>query len=382
MGEDGRMIFEEVWFSHREKIFQIKEGRIEWTDEKKIWNWDRCTISLVKIPISPESDSSKKLRVVVRSSTNQNQTSISVNRPMTLRFMLGFDIEKVSEIRSERPDPSMHSHNNSEIWTGPKERWIFQLDDDYWIWVWKEDGVELSSLNIYKIHQEICRHLSNPISDGSDQIFKLEPKGISDRMILSHFQSSEDYAEGRIIPVIYQPSVDGLKNFVREVHCAQKDLDDNISEVEVTLVFNDEQLRKNSIWDNIYRLYRSIRYSRTSDVESFKIRIDRKDRSKSCFIFKNIYSIIDGKRYGLNYDSIHGDPDCEIEHQISYYFVDHNHPIVFINTSNHAMAEHDANRTLWKWEYVPGVMDSPISLGSKRRAEIEKKYTEKSHMSV
>jgi hypothetical protein len=55
---------------------------------------------------------------------------------------------------------------------------------------------------------------------------------------------------------------------------------------------------------------------------------------------------------------------------------------VFINTSNHAMAEHDANRTLWKWEYVPGVMDSPISLGSKRRAEIEKKYTEKSHMSV
>ena len=81
------MIFEEVWFSHREKIFLIKEGRIEWTDEKKIWNWDHCTISLVKIPISPESDSSKKLRVVVRSSTNQNQTSINVNRPMNLAII-------------------------------------------------------------------------------------------------------------------------------------------------------------------------------------------------------------------------------------------------------------------------------------------------------
>ena len=84
---------EEVWFSHREKIYQIKKSRIEWTEEKKIWNWDRCTVSFVKPPISPESASPKKLRVVVRSNTNQNQTSVRVNRPMTLRFMLGFDIE-------------------------------------------------------------------------------------------------------------------------------------------------------------------------------------------------------------------------------------------------------------------------------------------------
>jgi len=50
------MNFEEVWFSHRENIFQINEECIEWTEEKKIWNWDRCTISLVKSP-------KKKLRV-------------------------------------------------------------------------------------------------------------------------------------------------------------------------------------------------------------------------------------------------------------------------------------------------------------------------------
>jgi hypothetical protein len=40
------MISEEVWFSHRERTFQIKEGKIEWTVEEKIWNWDRCTIPL------------------------------------------------------------------------------------------------------------------------------------------------------------------------------------------------------------------------------------------------------------------------------------------------------------------------------------------------
>ena len=365
---------EVVWFSHREKIYEIKKNRIEWTEEKKIWNWDRCTVSFVKTPLSAADASSKKLRVVVRSNTNQNQTSVRVNRPMTLRFMLGFDIERISEIRCERPDPEMHSQNNSEIWTGPKDRWIFQLDDDYWIWEWKEDGLQLSSSNIYKVHQEICRHLSIPIQDSSEQIFKLKNASINDKIVLSHLKSQDESGKERIIPVIYQPAVDGLKNFVREVHCVQEDFGDAVSEVKVTLVFNDEQLRENAIFNYIYKLFRSIRYNRTRDIESFKIRIDRKDRSKSCFIFKNIYSIIDGKRYGLNSDSIHGDPDSDVEHIISYYLVDYNHPIVFINTSNHAMAEHDGNRTLWKWEYVPGVIDSPVCLGCKSREEIEAEF--------
>lgn len=375
------MVSEEIWFSQRERIYSIVKGKIEWTDQKKIWNWDRCTVSLVRTPAYMEGSSAKKLRIVVRSNANQNQTSIKVNRPMNLRFMLGFDIEKVGEIKCEKPDPEMHSKRSSEIWTGPKERWIFQLDEDYWIWCWKEDGVELSSTNIYRIHQDICHHLSNPGTDSFDQIFRLEEKSTSDGIVLSHLRSA-DAKKGRIVPVIYQPAVDGLKNFVREVHCNQKEIDDDISEVEVTLVFNDEELRDNSILDDTYRRLRAIRYNRTSDVETFKIRINRKDRSKSCFIFKNIYSIIDGKRYGLNQDSIHGDPDPDndIEHEIACYFVDYNHPIVFINTSNHAMAEHDANRDLWKWEYLPGVMDSPVSLGSKSREKIDKEYIEVPHL--
>ena len=373
------MVYEEIWFSQRERIYSIVKGKIEWTDQKKIWNWDRCTVSLVKTPTYMEGLSAKKLRVVVRSNANQNQTSIKVNRPMNLRFMLGFDIEKVGEIKCENPDPEMHSKKSSEIWTGPKERWIFQLDDDYWIWCWKEEGAELSSTSIYRIHQDIRRHLSNPSPDSFDQVFSLEEKSTSDGIVLSHLQSAEA-RDGRIVPAIYQPAVDGLKNFVREVHCNQKEIDDHISEVEVTLVFNDEELRDNSILDDTYRRFRAIRYNRTIDVETFKIRINRKDRSKSCFIFKNIYSIIDGKRYGLNEDSIHGDADNEVEHEIAYYFVDYNHPIVFINTSNHAMAEHDANRALWKWEYVPGVMDSPVFLGSKSREKIDKEFIEVPHL--
>lgn len=357
---------EEVWFSHRENIFQIKEGSIEWTEEKKIWNWDRCTISLVKSP-------KKKLRVVVRSNANRNQTSFKVNRPMTLRFMLGIDIDTVHPPKSESPNFKKNSENVSQEWTGPGDRWVLQLDDDYWIWEFKEDGSDITSSNVYKIYQEILENLSGTPPADFDQIFDLQPKSLRDKMVIDHLQSPPGHVKERIIPVIYQPAVDGLKNYLREVHCAEKDYDGAISEVEVTLVFNNEELRKHRLLDIPYRELRRMMYNRDSDVESFKIRIDRKNMRNNRFIFKNIHSIIDGKNHDLNEDSIHGDPDGKGT-AISYYFIDYHHPVVFVNTSNHAMAEHDANQKLWKWEYVPGLMDSPVMLGSKTREEIDAEF--------
>jgi hypothetical protein len=357
---------DEVWFSHREKIFQIKDGKVEWTDETKIWNWDHCTITLVKSP-------KKKLRVVVRSNANRNQTSFKVNRPMTLRYMLGFDIDQVYPLRCESPNLKKDSENSNLSWTGPGDRWIFQLDEDYWIWEYKQDGSDVNSSNVYKIYQEILGNLSGTIQDGFDQVFDLQPKSLSDKMVIDHLQSPPGSIKDHIIPTIYQPAVDGLKNYLREVHCAQKDLDGGISEVEVTLIFNNEELRKHRLLDIPYRELRRLMYNRDSDVESFKIRIDRNNMQNNRFIFKNIHSIIDGKNNDLNEDSIHGDPDGN-GNAISYYLIDYGHPVVFVNTSNHAMAEHDANQKLWKWEYVPGVMDSPVILGRKTRKEIDAEF--------
>jgi hypothetical protein len=50
------------------------------------------------------------------------------------------------------------------------------------------------------------------------------------------------------VPIIYQPAVDSLKNFVREVHCAKIIRRDSSVDIEVSLVFNNEELRhyKNS----------------------------------------------------------------------------------------------------------------------------------------
>jgi len=365
------MISEEVWFSHREKIFRIKEGRIEWTNEKKIWNWDHCTISVVKTPQSQEGSSQKKLRVVVRSNANRNHTNVKVNRPMTLRFMLGFDISKVHEIHSE----GLHlgeQEENVEEWSDPRERWFFQLDENYWIWDWKEEGVDVTSTNVYKIREKILWLLSDPDQASSSPIFDLKPRSINDKMVLDHLESPAEKEKKLITPIIYQPAVDSLKNFLREIHCHQENIDESRSEVEVTLIFNNEELRDNSLLDLPYRLIRHVLYNRFTDVETFKIRIDRTDPSKNCFIFENIYS----SDHGLNQDSIHGDPPHggEVLHPISYYFLDYNHPVVFINTSNHAMAGHDANNMLWKWEYVPRVSDSPLILGAKSRKDIDAEY--------
>ena len=54
------------------------------------------------------------------------------------------------------------------------------------------------------------------------------------------------------------------------------------------------------------------------------------------FEFPNIYS--GGKSVG--YYSVHQDGAF---HKIKYYFANKRHPIVFINTANHAMSFHDTN---------------------------------------
>ena len=62
---------------------------------------------------------------------------------------------------------------------------------------------------------------------------------------------------------------------------------------------------------------------------------------------------------------------------IKYFFVNQRHPIVFVNTANHAMAEHDTNHNIWKWEYVGWKKRSPIVFGNKSRKQIEQSFKAK-----
>ncbi len=175
------MSTQEVWFSHRENRYEVKNSRY------------------------------------------------MGNKPVELKFMLGFDVSRVSEPIIESYT-ARENHPDTKKREGPKERWVFQMDDDYCIWEWAKEGEEIGSSNIYRLYKLISEEISHP-SIKSDNIFDVELETRADK----------------IIPAIYQPAVDSLDNFVREVHCAQKpEKTDGSYEVEVSIIFNNEQLRKHA----------------------------------------------------------------------------------------------------------------------------------------
>ena len=167
-----------------------------------------------------------------------------------------------------------------------------------------------------------------------------------------------DYLEenNSMIPVIYQPRVDTWENFLREVHVYD---DPKNNCFKITLAFQDEDLRKHKIVNGLYKLIRLIKYKRTMDIETFSIKNDK-------FYFKDIYS----GESNLFEDTIHNEKNIAVK----YYFRNKNHPVIFVNTSNHALAPHDNNHDLWKFEYVPWSRKSPVRLGTKTREEVEDSF--------
>jgi len=342
-GVEMTLSSEEFWFSHREEKWIVDKGKFRWSGEKQIWDWDSCTIGLVR------TVKDNKLRIIVRSET-ETFSEYMGNKNVTLRFMLGFDITRVSEPESELYISRKYKPEKTE---GPKERWVFQLDDDYWVWQWAEKEGDLHTSSMYRLYERIRAETLNPSLTGHN-IFDIDVK----------------ITGGKIIPVVYQPSVDALKNFVREIHCAELPLEkDALPEIEVSIMFNNEQLREHYLLNKVYERFRLLAYGRTFDLETFRILIPRELDEKK-YVFESIYS--DDAQ--LNVDNKHGDPPIAPERKIKYYFVNDSRPVVFVNTSNHAMAEHDTNERLWKWEYIPGTENAPIKLGSKTREEIDREF--------
>jgi hypothetical protein len=336
---------EEVWFSHREKKWEVIDGKFSWTDKEDIWDFDYCTVGIARTL-------ENELIGVVRSRTDKNSGYMG-DKPVELRFMLGFPINRVKEPATELYTARKNIPEKKE---GPGERWVCQIDDDYWIWEWAKAGEDISSSNIFQLYKLIKKEGSFP-SIMSDNIFDVD------------VQEKDD-----IIPVIYQPAVDSLNNFVREVHCARKPIDQYGSyDVEVTIIFNDEHLQKHniSVIDNLYRSIRKATYGRIYDIETFKI-IVKKDMNEKYFTFEKIYS----DNYQLVEDSIHEDktPPPAPMRRVEYFFMNGNHPVIFVNTANHALAGHDTNRRIWKWEYIPWLKDAPIIYGKKTREEINSEF--------
>ncbi len=339
----------EIWYSVREKVWDTRSGKFRWTGESQVWDWDKCTVGLART-------GNNTLKLIVRSSVQKH--SGYMGKDVNLRYMMGFDVTYIKEPVKDAYLARKYS-NDPEERMGPKERWVLELNDEHWIWQWADVGDNSEISVIHEIYQRI-------ISELDDQ--QLNADNI--------FDANIDDLPDDIVPVIYQPAVDSLRNFIREIHIHKNNETDEGEEEgveeEITLLFENEELRRHSfrgIVNRTYELFRRLHHGRTVDIETFKLHIP-KDTADTELSFENIYS----NTHGLVEDSIHGDPPKAPRRNVKYYLGNRSHPVVFINTSNHAMAEFDCNHEMWKWEYIPWLKDSPVRLGHKSRKEIERSF--------
>lgn len=254
-----------------------------------------------------------------------------------------YDPEKKSKVEKKRIVLSLEKNTLSEY---IKYKWSF-------IWDWIDETQDIHNNKIYQLYQNLVKMYNSSIKD--QDIFPIS-------------NNKDNEKNDKFVPVIYQPSMDSWKNFLRQIHCHQ--IDNN--RYEISLIFNNEQLRKSKSFSSIYLRIRQILYKRLDDIETFKIIVDNSNKSGG--IFKGIYS----SKFDIEYDYIHGDRGWFFRkipiRNIHYYYRNNRHPIIFINTANHSMAQHDNNPHLWKWEYCGWEQDSPIIMGNElTRCEIEKK---------
>lgn len=329
----------EFWFTYTQEEYKEKfrwaRHALKITEKKKQWTYQHCKIQLV-------GTANNKTRVVLR---RENSRKSKVMRfKYTVNLMMGFVINKAHE---------------------PKEETIKYKKETIDAWVINFDVEKLENpLSLLRPITNVKVWIRKEDDSKQLEIKKLFANINTQRPVTKYFQSNVQ-ENSDILPVIYQPRIDAWKNFLREVHVhplAEKDY-------EVTLVFNDEVLRAHGPLDVIYRALRIIIHKRILDVETFCIHF-----SDGHFRFPGIYS----KKNTIFADDIHGhkpdDPKGVQNVPVKYYFQSDNHPIVFVNTSNHAMAEGDNNHDFWKWEYTPWTGGIPIVKKEKSREEIDDSF--------
>lgn len=339
-----------VWFSHAGAEYEVREinnRKVVEFEEKKTFDWDNCNIRISRSPV-------KKLRMFIRG--HQHKYSEYNKKIVRPTFLLIIDVDSISALYEEPYQIGSDRNDLKSLQSKTFPRYVFRIDD-YWIWEWKKKYGGIKESNVYNIYEQIQAFLDDA----------MDPKEGTDNIIVEALP----HVERGVLPAIYQPAIDKLENFVREIHCSKKHDAHESSIIEVSIMFNNEQLRRHRIVNGLYERFRLFFYGRKIDVETFCISLSTEKFSDNYFTFKGIYSGFSG----IVEDNVHGDHNSPPPRRdVSSYFMDHLHPVVFINTSNHAMSEMDNNLTLWKWEYQPFEEKSPVIFGIKSRKEIDNQF--------
>ena len=310
-------------FSYDQEIYdEVKNSKryyLSWRNQEKTWHYSNCSVKVIGM-------SNDRARVIIR--RKKSGYSKFMKSDYEVNLMMGFVVLGVEKKEEEN---------------GYKNVLVFEIEQSN-----DKFHRDLKNIRIWLDYEHETEDLHNAILQQKNNEVK---SNIIEADYLERNNST--------VPVIYQPKVDAWENFLREINVHENEEDNSF---EITLVFQDEVLRRHGILDGIYRYIRLLRYKRTVDIETFSFKDDQ-------FFFEDIYS----GDSNLFEDSIHNQQEISAK----YYFQDENHPVIFVNTSNHALAPHDNNHDLWKWEYVPWSNNIPIKLGNKSRAEVEEEYQAK-----
>ena len=324
---------EPIWFSYTQMEYDPNKLNTSqfWTKEPKRWNWNNCKFTLIPI-------GDNKVRIVIRRRkyfiSRNKRKKVQIDLMLSV-IVLSFEEPKIFEEKITKgnniPQNENHSRKVIELTIENDLRGDDRPLEQCQIWQLTDE--DDSSIN--KLYEELKVVMTQPPKLDHDVIF-----------------DSDAPSKNGVIPVIYQPRVDAWKNMLHEVRLS---MEDN-GYLKVTVVFEDEHLIEHWYVDWIYRIIRFFGYGRIRDIESFKIKSD--EETTTHFNFEKIYS---GNNV-LYRDSIHEDQPPAPDRVMKHWHVAKNHPIVFVNTANHAMAEFDTNHAHWKWEYVPWDDEGPVEL--------------------
>ena len=311
-------------FSYRQEIYDEKKEPqrrfLKWKNKDKTWPYKNCQVSVIGMKDGA--------RIVVRRK-HSGHSSFKGDK-FEANLMFGFVTSGVTKTGTSLTFGVVQNQDKHYGSIEDKHREIYDVT------------ITGEKKDIDQLHQTITDSIGNPSADTA--IF-----------------TCDSNPESKFMPVIYQPRIDAWNNFLREIN-VHKDS----GRYEITLVFEGEQLRKHVIFDFLYRYFRLAVYGRTKDIETFYV-----DENSEYFTFPGIYS---GENTLFD-DSVHLDKDEPVEkRKINYHYQDKNHPIVFVNTSNHAMAPHDNNHDFWKWEYIAWSKNTPIKTDHKTKEKTKEQY--------
>ena len=223
----------EIWFSYKQKEYAAKripkffkwteqffspKILFGWSDYEKQWDWGNCQFSVV----GNDADSARV--AVRRQKTLDRNDALSGNK---IWLMLGIDVTAVE--KPEFQNYHKPGKNPQQSLEQTITRWEIKITNrnqvdsetfinNVYIWVKSDDSQNIPP-KLLDLYEEIQSKIG---TTRTSNVFDVDS------------QHNE-----HIFPVIYQPRVDTLHNYIRAIFWDRQE-----NEIEISVVFNDEQLKR------------------------------------------------------------------------------------------------------------------------------------------